>query len=499
MGLKQSSNNTHARMNNRFLAECERERLHLSGHIQAHGALLVIDSDLRITHRSANLGSFLDDSELCIGARLPAPLKDYVATLGPQSAARVAVMNALAWKNQPLDLIVTRSNDAATLLELIRAGHDDNGWVASSAKIIEQPRGLEELMAAKQALVQRVFDLSGFRRVMYYRFLSDGDGQVLAEAHDPEVYGSYLGLRFPASDIPQIARTLYLQNPWRMIPDAHAPAIPLEGREETPDLSRSDLRSVSAVHQVYLANMGVIASLSFPVVVAGQLHGLVACHHHKRCQLPLALLESLSQEVRTFNLSLTSFAASNRIMLVDGLKRRFSSIREEVERTGGLEYAWHTFAPALADEFGCEGVQLQVGEMNLNWGEGLERNAFGSLDRWFCNHITEALWLSDSLRRDTPDFPNSRIAGVLAIKVRCSDGRMLRAYFTRQEHIHEVSWGGNPDKPVEFHDGTLGIAPRQSFERWVEKRLGHCRPWESETRLLGLRLREMLLDVANRH
>ena len=486
-------------MNNRFLAECERERLHLSGHIQSHGALLVVDHSLQITHRSINLGVFLDDTELGLGAHLPAPLKDYVTALGPQPAARLVVTNALSWKGQSLDLIISRSNDSATLLELMRAGHDDNGWNASRAKIIEHPRVLDEVMAAKQALVQRVFDLSGFRRVMYYRFLSDGDGQVLAEAHDPEVYGSYLGLRFPASDIPQIARTLYLQNPWRMIPDAHAPAIPVEGREEAPDLSRSDLRSVSPVHQVYLANMGVSASLSFPIVVAGQLHGLVACHHHKPCQLPLALLESLSQEVRTFNLSLTSFIASNRIKLVDGLTRRFSSIRDEVERTGGLVHAWHTFAPLLAAEFSCEGVQLQLNDLKLDWGDGLEPNALESLDSWFCNHIAEALWLSDSLRRDTPGFPNSRIAGVLAIKARCGDGRMLRAYFTRQEHIHEVSWGGNPDKPVEFHDGTLGIAPRQSFERWVEKRLGHCRPWESETRLLGLRLREMLLDVANRH
>jgi len=66
----------------------------------------------------------------------------------------------------------------------------------------------------------------------------------------------------------------------------------------------------------------------------------------------------------------------------------------------------------------------------------------------------------------------------------------VRLYLCRREWLHEVAWGGNPDKPVEYHDGTLGIAPRRSFEKWVEKRIGYCRPWENEVRLLLLRLRE---------
>lgn len=96
-------------------------------------------------------------------------------------------------------------------------------------------------------------------------------------------------------------------------------------------------------------------------------------------------------------------------------------------------------------------------------------------------------------------MPWSHVAGVLALKGRCPDGRMLRVYLTRQEYIHEVAWGGNPDKPIEHHDGTHGIAPRHSFEKWVEKRMGHSRPWESESRLLGLRLREMLINAATHY
>src|SRR5690606_28628938 len=97
------------------------------------------------------------------------------------------------------------------------------------------------------------------------------------------------------------------------------------------------------------------------------------------------------------------------------------------------------------------------------------------------------------LSRQMPLFPLSQVAGVLAFKARLPDGRFLRVYLGRLEYIHEVAWGGNPDKPVEYHDGQLGIAPRRSFEKWVEKCVGRCRPWGNETRLLALRLRELLL------
>ncbi len=491
-------------MHRRFLAECERERLHLSGHIQAHGALLRADAALRVTHLSANLAEHTDALGVTLGAPLPPSLADLAdPTLLPAHAgARRYVPAGLVGRNGPLDVAIVRSDDDALLFELHPTAEPpppDCGYPATGRPApVEVPRDQDALRAEQQALVDRVFAASGFRRVMFYRFLNDGDGEVVAEAHDPAVYGSYLGLRFPASDIPQIARNLYQLNPWRLIPDASAAPVALLGDGNIPDLSRADLRSVSPVHQVYLANMGVRASLSLPVLVAGQLHGLIACHHHHVSRPSLALLESISRDVRNHGHALTSHIAQSRVRLIDGLMRHFVPMREEIERRGSLLAAWATLGPRLVAEFACEGAHLLVDDAHAGWGSLLEADALEHLDDWFSDSPAEPLWLSDHLVGDVPEMPLSRIAGVLAFKGRTAAGSRLRVYLTRAEHIHEVAWGGNPEKPVEHHDGTLGIAPRRSFEKWIEKRMGHSRPWENEARLLGLRLREMLLDVAHR-
>ncbi len=486
-------------MNKRFLAECERERLHLSGHIQPHGALLVVDQAARITHRSCNFPAVLGDEILAPGDLLPPVLAAHCDTLPGQAGARLHVRHALSSAGLSFDLTISRNAAGERVLELTPAPDDDLDWQGLPAKVVGQPRDHDELAARKQALVERIAGITGFCRVMYYRFRQDGDGEVIAEARNPDVYGSYLGLRFPASDIPQIARELYRQSPWRLIPDASAAPVAVEGIDGVPDLGLADLRSVSPVHLVYLANMGVQASLSLPVMVAGHLHGLIACHHHQPRLLSLAVLEAAAGEVRTHGLVLTAFIAQNRIRLVDGLVRRFSGIEDIVTRAGGLLAAWDTLGPLLADELESEGVHLLLDAEQVAFGETFEPEALARVDEWFCDELADALWLSDTLSSELPGMPMSRIAGMVAIKGRTADGRMLRVYLTRQEHIHEVAWGGNPDKPVEHHDGQLGIAPRRSFEKWIEKRMGHSRPWENETRLLGLRLREMLLDVANRY
>ena len=484
-------------MNRRFLAECERERLHLSGLIQPHGALIRTDADLRVTHHSANLAEHTGMLDLAIGGPLPQALAE-LAELPAQAGARRTLTAGQVGRNGVLDVAIARSDDDALLFELYPTIGDGLHPAATRATHVEPPRDHEALRAEQQALVERVFAASGFRRVMFYRFLNDGDGEVIAEAHDPAVYGSYLGLRFPASDIPQIARNLYQLNPWRLIPDAGAQPVALLGDGSVPDLSRTDLRSVSPVHQVYLANMGVRASLSLPVLVAGQLHGLIACHHHEGSRPSLALLESLSRDVRNHGHALTSHIAQNRVRLIDGLMRHFVPLRETVERLGDLLAAWSALGPRLVEEFACEGAHLLLDDAHAGWGKLLEADALQHLDDWFCDNPAEPLWLSDHLIGEVPSLPLSHIAGVLAFKGRTAAGRSLRVYLTRTEHIHEVAWGGNPDKPVEYHDGALGIAPRRSFEKWIEKRMGHSRPWENEARLLGLRLREMLLDVANR-
>ncbi len=153
----------------------------------------------------------------------------------------------------------------------------------------------DSLPALYQAIATEVRDVTGFDRVMVYRFDPDGSGAVIAEARGPGI-DSFLGLHFPASDIPRQVRLLYLANWIRNIPDArYAPAVivpPLNPLTGQPlDLSQSVLRSVSPVHRQYLANMGVVASISLSLILRGQLWGLIACHHNAPRYLPHSLRE----------------------------------------------------------------------------------------------------------------------------------------------------------------------------------------------------------------
>src|SRR4029077_11509908 len=133
-------------------------------------------------------------------------------------------------------------------------------------------------------VVEGVKRVTGFDRVMFYRFDEVGDGSVDAEAVAPGLE-PYLGLHYPASDIPQQARRLYLENRLRIIADARgkpARIVPtLRPDTGAPlDLRFAVLRSVSPIHLEYMANMGLRASMSIALVVRDRLWGLISCANH---------------------------------------------------------------------------------------------------------------------------------------------------------------------------------------------------------------------------
>lgn len=479
-----------------FIKQCEQERLQHSGAIQPHGAMLVLDADYRVKHLSVNLARYLSDAETYgVDQAAHGELRRLALELPAKVGSRQQFEAAIDGPDDPVDVVLSRNAVSDIIVELTLTQPGEyvvRPWFDG----IDAPESGGEMYASQQALIEKIFGLTGFDRVMYYRFRDDDDGEVLAEIRQQAVQGSYLGLRFPASDIPQIARALYLLNPWRLIPDVSASAVSLVGRStDPPDLSHSDLRSVSPIHLLYLKNMGVQASLSFPIVVAGRLWGLIACHHGTPRQVSLAALNTASKEVRAHTLSLTAYFAQHRMQMIDGMTRRFADARHIVHDAGNILDAWPQLGAWLCNEFAADGAQLCVGIQRIGWGEGLETEALEVVDRWFLDARVESVWQSDGVSRDIPAFPNSQVAGVLAVKAKTSGGDDLRVYMCRHEHIHEVHWGGNPDKPIEFHDGKLGIAPRRSFEKWVEKRMGQSRPWNNESRLLGLKLREMLVNL----
>lgn len=486
-------------MSTGFLDACEREALHRSGAGLPHGVIIVADDAGIVRHVSAHVGSLTGEPpEHWLGKPLPAALARLTVRLGPQPGSRVSASSLALGTASGWDVVASRGEGGGLVVECVPADQDEPGHPAAR-RIPETPEtfdGEEELAVSMNRLVESVGRLTGFERVMYYRFMDDGDGEVVAEHCQGAAQGRYAGLRFPASDIPQIARALYLRNPWRLIPDACAAPAPIVGLSpEPPDLTWSDLRSVSPVHQVYLANMGVRASLSLPIRAGNTLAALVACHHGSVRHLPLSILEQASTLARAHSLGLSAYQVRRRMRLIDGLVYRFDEARQILQRHGDIGSAWPELGPWLMREFQCEGAVLAHDGEFETAGMDVPVEALAALEDWSAHERGEAVTLSDRLSRAIPHWPPTALAGALIVRVRTRTSRNLALMLLRTEHAHEVSWGGNPEKPIEYHDGQYGIAPRRSFEKWIEKRLGHSRPWDNEVRLLALRLRDMLAQA----
>lgn len=487
-----------------FIDACEQEPLPLSGAIQPHGALLVLNDARIVTHASRNLAAWLGiEAERLIGAALPESLRDVLAGLGDEPGARLA-HDAWPLADRDIAVAVVRGDAGQVLIELLPAEGSAPLDIETQGTPRRAPDGWPtfhsdaEVAAAREALVARLRDASGFDRVLFYAFLPDGDGEVLAEARSAAAQGSYLGLRFPASDIPQVARDLYARNPWRSIPDARAESVEvLSASPDRPDLSLADLRSVSPVHRLYMANMGVVGAISFPLMFASRLAGLISLHAYAPRRLAPPALRRLAEEVKRYELALREFDSRQRMALNSTMERRLEAMNREIVEQGGLDAAWPTIGRWLREEFAADGVMLDDGLDLYREGLSLEPEALEAVRAW-CEGSDGNTRITESLSRECPDMPLSEVAGLLASAATLENGRRFQLLMCRREEIQEVAWGGNPDKPTEQRSSDLPIAPRHSFERWVEKRLGYSRPWPANTQLKLLKLR-VLTEALSRH
>lgn len=467
-------------MDSKILLSCEQEQLHLSGAIQPHGALLALDAAGVVTHASANIGSYLSQSpEQLLGTRWSlAPLAE-LETLGSAAGEQVR-LHGLALPSLPerrLDLVATRSGSGGVVIEFtpsVAFLRIPNPWFSSTDP---------------QALLRVLHQVLPYDRMLYYQFRVDGDGEVIAEHRTADAMGSYLGLRFPASDIPQIARQLYVKNPWRLIPDARLSSTPVFGSSATPpDLTWSDLRSVSPVHCAYLANMGVVGSLSLPIIFNGQLDALIACHQGAPLQVANGALEWARKVVNSFQVTLQGERADTVMRLVDSANWRWRTLVEAL-RAEQLPTNWSEVAGLLCETFEADYVALVRNE-ELVAPRELSPELMGQVQEWAKRQST-GLPSTDCLVQEGISANACPVCGVLCVAIGRPCARTWLFLF-RREHIHEVAWGGSPNKPAEPKDGVIQLSPRQSFERWVETRRNHSKPWTREKVLLGLQLRVQL-------
>ncbi len=481
------------------LTECDKEQIHLIGSIQGHGVLLAARADdLSITHASANcMESFGRPVEQLIGTSLRDFLSDEANSYLAENIKQEGVEEfyfPIEKGEARFDASLYRSGDHWILEFEPIPSHWMSDPLRAPALIrqwTDQLYTCSDWRDTAQQAAEELRVLTGYDRVMMYRFEEDNHGWVAAESKRDD-WESYLDLHYPATDIPLPARRLFLQHPLRQIPDVQAPSIPIMGQKGEDDgreldLTRSSLRQPSSIHVEYLGNMGVSATLTASIINEGKLWGLIACHHGSPFRLPRRLqakVLSMAQllgtrisflEARTALLHQTRRSQIENTILHapyssdDGIEQKFDKLL-----TGLIQ-------PHLDSLFSLTrscGVVFCLNQKLYSFGTTpIDASVHAVMAAIQQREILSAFG-THSLTKDFPeiDFGPNPPAGLLLQFHHDAEKRAVLWF--RPELVKVVNWAGDPRKTIEgVREGNRKISPRQSFKIWQETHQGLADRW----------------------
>ena len=497
------------------LTNCDREPIQWPGFIQSHGYLLALDPvTFTIWQASENLslltGQPIDQlvgqpvADLLLGDLPGADLHELLTVAmragSPQAFNPYQVrINGHHW------FTMLHLHDGALILELEPAGQNGLSLpqftlITQTMSDVQRSGNLADLL---NRTVRKIKELTGFDRVMTYRFGEDWHGEVVAEAREEDL-DPFLGLHYPASDIPRQARELYKVNLVRGIVDVREPRVAIlpvnYGPLDRPlDLTYSGLRAVSPLHIEYLQNMGVRSSMSISLLYRGELWGLIACHHYSGPRF----VDYPTREAAKLVSQILSTALEIR---QDDEETAFSRQLQDHEQT--------LYQHMLADWDVVQGLTKHpVTALDLNTATGVallfegELHTLGDtptdaeilpLIEWISTTTPEIVFQTHQLPNLYPpaELFRQKASGVLMLML----SREMNEYLLwfRPEQIQTVSWGGNPDKPVLTGDsGEVRLSPRKSFEKWTEQVRNKALPWRQVEVATALKLREDLLQLVS--
>lgn len=487
------------------LSNCEREQIQLPGSIQPYGALLVVgEPDFTVIQASANAPTFLSLDGQIIGQKLediPGNLCERVKPhlSQPLRTIPIAVRCRVGAPGRDYDGLLHRPPEGGLIIELEPAGPpvDLSRHVETALQTILGAASLRTLCDE----VARIFEeLTGYDRVMVYRFDEEGHGEVFSEQRKPDLE-PYLGNRYPASDIPQIARRLYERNRVRLLVDVEYVPSPLTPRlspltGHDLDMSLCFLRSMSPIHMQYLKNMGVCATLVVSLVVGGRLWGLIACHHYVPRFVHFeirAVCELLAEAIGTRIAALESFIQAQSELTVRRIEQRMI---EAISRDGDWRSALFDGAQSLLQPVGATGAALIYDGQILSAGEVPGTQEIRSIAAWLDKKPRAPVIATASLGLEDEEFsPITGVAsGLVATPLSSPRGDYL--IWFRPERIRTVTWGGDPFKPVIIGNDPSELSPRRSFAQWHQMVEGTSDPWTPSDLTAARLIGDSVADVA---
>jgi len=458
---------------------CGRLPLNYTNAIQPFGVILSLDKQGKIVQVSDNVDKIFS-------VNIEDILDKYLEEICMQDSYN-KYQSALS-ENQSYAVLRLKSDPEKNYLATI---HQLEKYSILEIEPLQAPIELEGLIITPQinAIVQELLlsptltdlfenavkilqQFTGFDRVMLYKFDEDWNGTVLGEEKLPSL-NSYLGLRFPASDIPAQARAMYLNNPFRFIPDVNytsSKLYPLLNPtiNSFTDLSSCNLRSVPAVHIEYLNNMGVYGSMSTPIILDNRLWGLLSCHHGGAIDLTFTK--------RATCLLISKVISSRLHSLEKEVKLSFSNdiLKRQMEFNIGFASKEPLFniiesqSKEILALVNADGLIVSKDGVIKKYGETIKSEDARKIFYWLNSIGEHDFYFTNSLKGLNKEALNFKelACGILYISIGPSPSDYI--LFTRREIIQTVFWGGNPNDALNFEPDGVTYHPRNSFFEWKE-------------------------------
>ena len=493
------------------LDRCAQEQVQIIGQIQPHGLLFALsEPDLIVRQVSANIStilglspeSVLDNSfETVLGTQLFQAFQIRLLSDAGLSATLLCV--PATGSDIEVECIAHREDGVLIVeFEPLEGAHslDPLDFESHIRLPLLRMRKASDIPELSRVAASELRRLSGFDRVIVYAFDADWNGEVIAEAVEPSPV-SYLGLSFPASDVPPQVRQLLLLNAMRSIVDVDAVQAPIVP-ETNPvtgralDLTYSVLRSASQVHLEYLRNMGVRSSLAISIVVKGRLWGMIACHGSAPCLVANSTRSVLELVCQTFAAQVTLRTENAALQSRLTAREKLDIVTARLEASESLVDAVRSEGARLLELFDADGLISRIDGVISCQGATAETELLVPVIGRLRNLASHGVSSCDELGKLDPDLAaNDGVAGgALFMDLGEATGDCL--LLLRRELVETKTWAGNPNKAV-LADAHDRLHPRKSFEAWREVVYGVSRPWTEIEVESGLLLREHLLRLRN--
>lgn len=481
------------------------EQIHIPGYIQSFGYLIGLDAaDLRIRFCSENIYSLFKIDEDILGWKIT----DFADFFSPILDSPV-FFESIGSKTQKYNYGLIKIQNTDYYLTVFT--YQSTVYIELEARSVEADTGIEILKGLINLrtesveeniwdeLVERLVKIIPYDRILVYKFLEDGSGTVIAEYKLDHVE-SYLGLYYPAADIPSQVRELYKLKHHRIFSNVYAENVPILSKSSADiDLTYSNLRAMSPVHGQYLKNAGTASSFSTSIIINEELWGLVTFHNSRPQHIDYSKRIQAEMLTQMSAKMYTSYLYKSNMTFVEQMEAKLAALKARINQAKTLPDGITSVLAEIRELLNVEGIAYMCLAGLFTEGHTPDSEQIIELRTSELFQKSERLAATNYILADIPNA-NPELPGVLLIKLDDSDVVSIMGF--RKEFTDHKNWAGAKEKQaikVQDFGDQLMVSPRTSFNVFSENVKGKSKEWTPQDMKSAERLREILLECSVEH